>query len=121
MNFILGGLSYGFSHQDKVLIATIIKLNGKKSNPYANELLRQLLPNAKIITWLSFLLALAKALNYEDKVSFKLLGSTLYIYNEDKELNLAKEELKKISKSISLTLAINQIPLAFFCFSKMIF
>lgn len=110
MNFILGGLSYGFSHQDKVLIATIIKLNGKKSNPYANEPLRQLLPNVKIITWLSFLLALAKALNYEDKVSFKLLDSTLYIYSEDKKLNLAKEELKKISKSISLTLAINQIP-----------
>ncbi|MCR2056620.1 Ppx/GppA phosphatase family protein [Campylobacter helveticus] len=110
MNLILGGLSYGFSHQDKVLIATIIKLNGKKANPYEAESLRQLLPNARITTWLSFILALAKTLSCEDKVSFKMLGSTLYIYNEDRELNLVKEGFKKISKSIPLTLAINQLP-----------
>lgn len=29
-HFVLGGLNYGFSHKEKALIASIIKLNGKK-------------------------------------------------------------------------------------------
>lgn len=109
-NFILGGLNYGLSHKDKALISTIIKLNGKKPNAYNLEL-KQLLPNNQIIIWLSFMLALSKLLSAnEEKIQFTYLNNTLYIYNDNKKINLSKDELKKITKPTTIVLAINQKP-----------
>ncbi|MDX2331039.1 Ppx/GppA family phosphatase [Campylobacter hepaticus] len=110
-NFVLGGLNYGFSHQEKILIATIIKLNGKKINPYNLEPYRKLLPNTHIISWLNFILCLAKTLSAnEDQINFFFKKNTLYVYQENKILNLAKDELKKIIKPSTIALAINQKP-----------
>lgn len=111
-HFVLGGLNYGFSHKEKVLIANIIKLNGKKINPYNLEPHKQLLPNFHILSWLNFILNLAKTLNNanESKINFSVLDNTLYIFNEFKELNLPKEELKKIAKPASIALSLNQKP-----------
>ena len=108
-HFILGGLNYGFSHQDKALIASLIKLNGKKPNPYNNDPLTALLPHIKIVIWLGFMLGLAKNI-HEDGVEFKFLNNTLYIYSPAKRLNLPQDELKKISKPTIIALAINQRP-----------
>lgn len=92
--FILNGLNYGFSHQEKVLIATLIKLNGKKVNPYNLEPYRQLLPNTHIISWLNFILSLAKILSTnENKIEIAFVNNTLYIYSES-YLDLPKDELK---------------------------
>ncbi|EIT7851067.1 Ppx/GppA family phosphatase [Campylobacter coli] len=109
--FILNGLNYGFSHQEKVLIATLIKLNGKKVNPYNLEPYRQLLPNTHIISWLNFILSLAKILSTnENKIEIAFANNTLYIYSESKILDLPKDELKKITKPATIALAINQKP-----------
>ncbi|EAL56973.1 guanosine pentaphosphate phosphohydrolase (gppA) [Campylobacter coli RM2228] len=109
--FILNGLNYGFSHQEKVLIATLIKLNGKKVNPYNLEPYRQLLPNTHIISWLNFILSLAKILSTnENKIEIAFVNNTLYIYSESKILDLPKDELKKITKPATIALAINQKP-----------
>lgn len=108
-HFVLGGLNYGFSHKEKALIATIIKLNGKKVNPYNLEPYKQLLPNIHAISWLNFILCLAKTLSTnEDKIDFAFANNTLYIYQENKILNLPKDELKKIAKPATIALAINQ-------------
>ncbi|QWU80627.1 Ppx/GppA family phosphatase [Campylobacter novaezeelandiae] len=110
-NFILGGLNYGFSHKEKVLIATIIKLNGKKAIPYNLEHFKQLLPNSQIITWLGFMLTLAKTLSFsEEKINFSFYKDTLYIYNENQKLNLSKDEIKKITKPSNINISINQMP-----------
>lgn len=108
-NFILGGLNYGFSHQDKALIVTLIKLNGKKLNPYSNDPLNTLLPSGKIVIWLGFILSLAKNID-EEEVELKFINNTLYIYNPTKKLNLSQDEFKKIAKPTIIALAINQKP-----------
>lgn len=110
-HFILGGLSYGFSHKEKVLIASIIKLNGKKVNSHNLDPYKQLLPNTYIISWLNFILNLAKILSSSnDKIEFAFSKNTLYIYNSTQKLDLPKDELKKISKPTTIALAINQKP-----------
>ncbi|TKX31289.1 Ppx/GppA phosphatase family protein [Campylobacter estrildidarum] len=111
-HFILGGLNYGFSHKEKILIANIIKLNGKKINPYNLESYKQLLPNFHILSWLNFILNLAKTLNNanESKIDFIFSNNALYIFNEFKNINLPKEDLKKIAKPASIILNLNQKP-----------
>ncbi|WP_276883123.1 Ppx/GppA phosphatase family protein [Campylobacter cuniculorum] len=108
-NFILGGLNYGFSHREKILIANIIRLDGKKINPY--NAFKALLPPIEILAWLNFILALAKILSInEENITFAFANNTLYLYNEDKELDLPIDELRKISKPTTIALAINQKP-----------
>ncbi len=110
-HFVLGGLNYGFSHREKALIISIIKLNGKKANLYNLEPYKQLLPNIHIISWLNFILYLAKTLSTnEDRVNFAFVKNTFYIYKENKKLNLAKDDIKKIIKSVNINLKIDQKP-----------
>lgn len=96
---VLNALNYGFSHEQKALIATIIGTNGKKTI-YEYERLKTLLPKPEILRWLSFILALAKALDIscgKDKLSFKFINHTLQIYGA-KKLVIAKDEIKKLAK-----------------------
>ena len=64
--YILNGLTYGFTHEDKILIATIAKFT-KKSLPKKKniEIFESLLPNIEIIRWLNFMLTLNISLNSE--------------------------------------------------------
>ncbi len=110
-SFVLGGLNYGFSHKEKALIASLIRLDGKKINPYNLGAFKELLPPVKILVWLNFILALAKLLSInEENISFAFVNNTLYLYNENKELDLSVDELKKIAKPATIALAINQKP-----------
>ncbi|WP_169777486.1 Ppx/GppA phosphatase family protein [Campylobacter mucosalis] len=96
---VLNGLNFGFTHEQKTLIANIIATNGKKV-VYEYEKYKNLLPKQDIIRWLSFILALARLLNVskaEAKLAFELKNHTLYISGA-KQLNMAKEEIKKLSK-----------------------
>ena len=102
-------MNYGFSHREKILIANIIRLDGKKINPY--NAFKALLPPIEILAWLNFILALAKILSInEENITFAFANDTLYLYNEDKELDLPIDELRKISKPTTIALAINQKP-----------
>ncbi|MCX2683482.1 Ppx/GppA phosphatase family protein [Campylobacter sp. MIT 21-1685] len=108
---VLEGLNYGFSHKEKVLIASIIKFNGKKINPYAIESYRQFLPQIHTLSWLSFILGLSKILSTnEEEIEFAFSNNTLYIYNQNKHLYLPKDELKKLIKPAAIAIAINQKP-----------
>ena len=96
---ILNALNYGFSHEQKALIAAVIGTNGKK-NIYEFEKYKNLLPKAECVRWLSFILALAKALDITCEklnLSFEFSGHTLKIEGA-KEFAMAKEEIKKIAK-----------------------
>ncbi len=96
---ILNALNYGFSHEQKALIAAVIGTNGKK-NIYEFEKYKNLLPKAECVRWLSFILALAKALDITCEklnLSFEFSGHTLKIEGA-KEFAMAKEETKKIAK-----------------------
>lgn len=96
---VLNSLNFGFTHEEKILIATIIGTNGKK-NIYEYEKYKNLLPSENTIRWLSFMLYLAKALSINKsnlKLDFELDSQALKIKGA-KELYLAKDEIKKLAK-----------------------
>ncbi|MBR8465076.1 Ppx/GppA family phosphatase [Campylobacter sp. faydin G-140] len=96
---ILNGLNFGFTHEQKALIATIIATNGKKVI-YEYDRYKNLLPSQECIRWLSFILALAKALNLncaDTKLKFEFINHTLQIYGA-RNLIMARKEIKKMPK-----------------------
>jgi exopolyphosphatase/guanosine-5'-triphosphate,3'-diphosphate pyrophosphatase len=80
------GLSYGFTHSDRLLIAALLKIRRKKEliawNPPKN--LEKLLPEAKTAKWLALILLIAQTINVardRPKIDCLLDGSILLIAN----------------------------------------
>jgi len=110
--FIINNLNYGFSHEEKVLIALLIKYHTKKLPSFEDiEAYKTLLPDIKIINWLSFIISLAKCLNINvncEKMSFSYENHTLTIKSKS-NLYLAKESIKKLVKPASFAIVIELI------------
>lgn len=104
---VLNGLNYGFSHSDKVLIATIIKLHGKKELSVDLNLFKKLLPNEKTIFHLSFLLEFAKILNIckDADIKLKFENNTLFITTANNSTML-NEAIKKLNDKIDFEIKI---------------
>ena len=97
---ILNALNYGFTHEQKALIAMIVELHGKKAiNEERYKMFGTLLPSKETIVWLSHLLEVAKVLDMcnEKNIKFKLQDATLLI-DGIKQHTYIKESLRKISK-----------------------
>ena len=112
--FILNALNYNFSHEDKALIAIIIKFAGKKINPFFLENYKDLLPDIQSISWLNFILALARLLSQhhsnKQELDFDYKNNTIYVYSRQ-NIDLAKDEFKKIAlPSANIIIALNQKP-----------
>jgi exopolyphosphatase/guanosine-5'-triphosphate,3'-diphosphate pyrophosphatase len=108
-NYILDGLSYGFSHTNRVLIAQIIEYS-KKDLPKQHNIdkYKKLLPDLLIIQWLSFMNSLNKILNSEysrEKYTYILDKNKLYI-NSSNDLYIVKYELKKLKLPTSFEIEI---------------
>jgi exopolyphosphatase/guanosine-5'-triphosphate,3'-diphosphate pyrophosphatase len=104
--FVLNGLQYGFSHQSRVLISTIIKFS-KKSLPKDTDLVafKNLLPKLEILQWLSFMISLNIALNSEySKVQYeyKLEDEVLNI-KSNKDLFIVKKAVIKLATTINIS------------------
>lgn len=109
-NFIiLNALNYGYTHKEKVLIATIIKQNGKKNiNQDDYNELKELLPDENSVVWLSFILKLATILDYSDiknaKLNYKNLTLEIYGLKEDEYI---KNSIKKMQKPQNFAITFN--------------
>jgi len=106
-NFILNGLNYGFTHQQRVLISTIIKYS-KKELPTQTDIqkYKELLPDINIIQWLSYIHSLNKILNSEflrHPFEYKFENNTLDIISS-KEHYIIKRGLKKLRKPVEFEL-----------------
>ena len=110
--FVLKALNFNISHKEKALIATLIRLAGKRTSSFC-ELYKDLLPESSVLMWLNFALALAKLLAQshlsDDKIEFAYKDNILYIHSP-KPLNIAKEALRKIVQPETIALAFNQKP-----------
>lgn len=106
--FILNNLNFGFSHEQKMLIALLIKYHSKKLPDFEDlESYERLLPDATIVNWLSFILAFAKFLNTDfsnTPVTFTYENHTLHV-KSDTPMQLAKEGVKKLVKPASFAIA----------------
>jgi len=95
---VLNTLNFGYTHKERALIAAIIRVNGRKNIDSVAKL-RALLPDEKIVVWLSFILKLAEILDDagNENLSFKFENSTLKIGNIKND-QLTKDLIKKMSK-----------------------
>lgn len=107
--FILNNLNYGFSHEQKILIAMIVKYHvNKLPSEEDMNMYKALLPDMQTVQWLSFLLALSKAINSDmsrSKIAFSYQNHTLTIQAE-KKLFLAHEQIKQLIKPASFAIII---------------
>lgn len=97
--FILSGLNYGFSHQEKVLISIVAKYSGK-ALPKEEDIseFSSLLPSLDTIQWLNFMMTLNVSLNKEFgkvKYNFALEDNILKVSAEDKN-HLVQNDIFKI-------------------------
>jgi len=106
-NFILNGLNYDFSHEERVLVAHIIKFS-KKTLPKKSDVsyYKTLLPKLEVLQWLSFMLTLNLRLNQDfskPKLEYRQIDNNLII-KSDTNLYLAKSSIAKIEIPIKLKL-----------------
>jgi len=97
--FILNGLNYGFSHEEKVLISIVAKYSGK-ALPKEEDVnqFNLLLPSLDTIQWLNFMMTLNIRLNTEYgkvKYDFNLENNVLKVSSKD-ENHLVKSDIFKI-------------------------
>jgi len=86
--FIINNLNYNFTHEQKVLIALLVKYHTKKLPSYEDVMAyKKLLPNIEVVNWLS----------YENHT---------LIIKSPKKLFLAKECIKKLVKPASFAIVI---------------
>ncbi|MDR0762597.1 MAG: Ppx/GppA family phosphatase [Campylobacteraceae bacterium] len=98
--FVLNSLNYGFTHQEKVLISTIIKFYDKKVTQNDIFLYENLLPPIAELNWLVFIFSLVKILlesGAAKPMSFSFNNGSLHIKTTE-SLYLAKEHVRKIFK-----------------------
>jgi exopolyphosphatase/guanosine-5'-triphosphate,3'-diphosphate pyrophosphatase len=106
--FILNNLNFGFSHEEKMLIALLTKYHSNKLPKYEDlNAYEALLPNIHVVNWLSFILSFAKCLNTDfskTPVEFVYENHTLHV-KSDRPMPLAKEAVKKLVKPAPFAIA----------------
>lgn len=106
-HFILNNLNFGFTHEEKMLIALLIKYNSKKLPKHQDiNNFQAVLPCGDTINWLSFMLSFANKLNIDlnqSKCEFEYKNNTLHVKSESK-MTLAKEEIRKLVKPASFAI-----------------
>jgi exopolyphosphatase/guanosine-5'-triphosphate,3'-diphosphate pyrophosphatase len=109
-NFILNGLHYGFTHNERILISMIIKYS-KKDIPTSEELkqYKEFLPDIKILQWLSYIHSLNKVLNAEygkNKFEYVFEENILSIISQKKHY-IIQRSLHRLEKPEDFNLQLN--------------
>ncbi|MEA3384561.1 MAG: Ppx/GppA phosphatase family protein [Campylobacterota bacterium] len=111
-NYILNGLNYGFTHEDKTLIAIVAKYS-KKSLPKTEDIeqYKQLLPSLEIVQWLNFMMTLNISLNSEySKLPYNYsLESNKLTISSDQNCYIVNRALQKIKSPINIDIELNKI------------
>jgi len=106
-NFILNGLDYGFSHEERILISTIIKYSTKDlPNEKDIKVFKNLLPDIATLQWLSYIHSLNNTLNSEYlryPYQYELVGKTFSIFS-DKGHYIIQKEVQRLEKPINFEL-----------------
>jgi exopolyphosphatase/guanosine-5'-triphosphate,3'-diphosphate pyrophosphatase len=105
--FIMHGLNYGFSHDDKALIAIVSKFS-KKSLPKEKDIeeFKELLPSLEVVQWINFMMTLNITLNSEfscAKYEYSLEDNFLNISTTKKHY-LIDNELDSIKSPVDLNI-----------------
>jgi len=108
--YILNGLTYGFTHQERLLIATIARYTSKSLPKRKDlEIFESLLPDLEIVRWLNYMMTLNISLNSEfskTKYEYRLEDDILHIQSDETQY-LVDKALQKIKAPINLQLEYN--------------
>ncbi len=107
---LLNGLNYGFSHQETVLISTLVRYQRKKLPSDSHmEKYREYLPPYETCTSLSFLMRLALDLfnDFDHKKDFNMSLDKGCLFIKANETYLLEEKLKDIKENELLTISIS--------------
>jgi exopolyphosphatase/guanosine-5'-triphosphate,3'-diphosphate pyrophosphatase len=109
--FLLENLNFTFSHEEKLLIAVLLRFSQKgKVDNSIFKTYKKLLPELKVVEWLTFILSVSEAIirgKHLDPVETSFDGKVLLIQSRE-ELFLAKEAIKKIKKPNSFAVILKQ-------------
>jgi len=102
-------LNYGFTHEEILLISSLLRLNGKNllDKPLFAHY-KPLLPPKQTLLWLSFIYTLSVLLHEASNsanINFKYENQTLRIHS-DKPLYLVKEKIKSLEKPMAFAIII---------------
>jgi len=109
-NFILHGLQYGFTHEERILISTILRYSTKEL-PTGKDIkeFKNLLPDVRILEWLSYIHSLNNILNSEYlryNYEYSLIGDKFTISSAQKHYIIQKDILK-LEKPIDFQFNLN--------------
>jgi exopolyphosphatase/guanosine-5'-triphosphate,3'-diphosphate pyrophosphatase len=109
--YILNGLEYGFTHNDKILIALVIKFT-KKTLLQQKDIKRykKLLPSLYIVQWLNFMMNLNVALNSEfDKIVYNYtLNNNILKIGATSTKYIVQKAVLKLKAPIDLKIVFNE-------------
>jgi len=98
---ILNNLDYGYTHIEKLIIASVCKYHGKKFTGLDEDEFRSmLLPHEESVKWLSTILSIAEAIctdNTNHKIEISYDKEIIYI-KTDSRMYLAEERIKGFLK-----------------------
>ena len=102
-------LNYGFTHEEILLIASLLRMHGKNllDKPLFSHY-KPLLPSKQTLLWLSFIYTLTVLLHEASNsanITFTYENKTLRIHS-DKPLYLAKEKVKALEKPMAFAVII---------------
>ncbi|HIP02511.1 MAG TPA: Ppx/GppA family phosphatase [Campylobacterales bacterium] len=107
--FLVENLNFALSHEQKILIALILKYAHQNDiNEKEIKNFRKLLPSVEVVQWLSFILSLTICLNKNkklQKIDISFDEHELCIIAESK-MFLASQCIKKLNKPASFTITI---------------
>ena len=103
---LLEYLNFGFTHEQKLTIALLLKLSSKqKKRNIEYKKYAPLLPNIEIMEWLYTILSIARCINASrkiQKVSFVLDDKKRLLIKKEKVGYLTKECLEKLSLDLKI-------------------
>jgi len=104
--FLQENLNFAFSHEEKLLIALLLKLSSKEKKRYSDyKKYDILLPEVDVMEWLYFMLSLAHCINVNrkvQKIEFELKNRELII--KMKSSYLSKECIEKLKAPLKIKL-----------------
>jgi len=107
--FLIENLNFAISHEDKILISLILKYAHQKSiNEKEIKKFKKLLPDTKIVEWLSFIFSLTICINKNkkiQKIDIDYEDKVLSIKSETK-MFLCSECIKKLKKPASFAIVV---------------
>jgi exopolyphosphatase/guanosine-5'-triphosphate,3'-diphosphate pyrophosphatase len=107
--FLLENLNFSFSHEEKLLVALLLKLSPKEKKRHKDyKKYDILLPDIEVMEWLYFMLTLSRSINANrkiQKIEFKLINRELIVKMQTNSY-LTKQAIEKLKAPLNIKISV---------------